>query len=100
MMEILASSILQTVIPELEYKHLCVNQRKYTSDEAILGFDWTPFQTTFKQATLGVDTDLCKSCDLEKGIIINYFDSSPNATREIPILPLLTHVKFQMPSRI
>ena len=66
MMEILASSILQTVIPELEYKHLCVNQRKYTSDEAILGFDWTPFQTTFKQATLGVDTDLCKSCDLEK----------------------------------
>ena len=61
MMEILASSILQTVIPELEYKHLCGNQRQYTSDEAILGFDWTPFQTTFKQATLGVDADLCKS---------------------------------------
>ena len=55
MMEIVASQILSAAIPVsgISYAHGCAEFR--ASNEVLLGFDYTPFQTIYQQAGLGVD---------------------------------------------
>ena len=55
MMEIIASQILSTAIPVpgIGYQHKCAEFR--ASDEGLLGFDWTTFQTIYQEASMGVD---------------------------------------------
>jgi hypothetical protein len=55
MMEIVASQILSTAIPVsgISYQHKCAEFR--SNDEGLLGFDWTPFQTIYQEAAMGVD---------------------------------------------
>ena len=61
MMEIIASSILHSVLaPAVQYRHLCANYQTYTGDGALLQYDWTPIQTVFQEVAMPVDTSICK----------------------------------------
>ena len=59
MLEIIASQILGTAITNLgmsiSYDHMCSDHR--SSDEALVGFDWTTLQMVYQEASMGVNAD-------------------------------------------
>lgn len=69
MMEIIASSILNTVLTRVRYRHACPDHREY--EEAMRGYDWSTVQTVFQEPAMAVNQDLvlpqrfkdvCKAC--------------------------------------
>jgi len=70
LMEIVASQILSAAIPVsgISYSHQCAEFR--SKDEALLGFDWTPIQTIYQEASLGLDADAW--CELHTIVFILY----------------------------
>lgn len=69
MMEIIANSVLHTVLPRIRYRHGCPSHREY--DEYKRGYDWSTFQSVLQEPAMAVNQDLvdpdlfldqCKYC--------------------------------------
>jgi len=116
MLEVIASSILNTVSPsQIKYRHGCPSHRE--NDEALRGFDWTTFQAIFQEPGITVDFDLvplndfrdqCKWClddwdlanddNLVRGRAINHCFSHPPSTSDVSLSPVDIYTNVDLPT--